>query len=231
MNKKIVFSIIFLLSTAPKNFYAAEKTKLELTHRRAQQEAKYLAELMLFNEECEKEKKELEALAAIQEELAEAIAEKEILKGNRTNSEQLNTTQVAALNKEIEALTQRIKTLQEDLAQSQANYEAQEAKYKRARNLQNKEIQRLRKAENTILNRIKEIQTATTTAQAAVIAAVGELNETKAARLKLKGGPSWTATFRLATDTDEPVDPTSIQKYSPRQALALPGAHASQSDS
>ncbi|NBP14963.1 hypothetical protein EBU95_11275, partial [bacterium] len=135
MNKKIVFSIIFLLSTAPKNFYAAEVTgakkqdsKLELTLLRAEQEATYLAALIDFNAKCEKEKKELEALAEIQKELAAAIAEKEKIQDHRETSKQLNTTQVAALNTEIDALTQRINTLQADLAQSQANYEAQEAK-------------------------------------------------------------------------------------------------------
>ena len=238
MNKKIVFSIIFLLSTAPKNFYAAEVTgakkqdlKLALTLLRAEQEATYLAALIDFNAKCEKEKKELEALAEIQKELTAAIAQKEILKANRTNSEQLNTTQVAALNKEIDALTQRIKTLQADLAQSQANYEAQEAKYKQERNKQNREITSRRKGESTCLEEIKRRQEETARAQAAVIAAGRKLNETKAARLEAKGGWSWTATFGLATDTDKPVDLSDIEAYSPKKVLALPGAHASQSDS
>lgn len=240
MNKKIVFSIMLLLSTNSHVFYAAEEKessqdaasiKLELTRLRAEQEATYLAALIAFNAICEKESKEFEALATTQKELAAAIARKEILKTKRTNSEGLYTAQVAALNKEIEALTQKINALQQALTESQANYTAAEATYKQQRNQLNKEIQKLRREESKTLNTIIQHQSETAQAQAAALAAGIELNNTKAKRLKLKGGPSWTATFGLATDTDKPVDLTGIKGYFPKKAVALPGAHESQQNS
>ncbi len=239
MNKKIVFSIMLLLSTTSHVFRAAEggpaqdfaALKLELTRLRAEQEAAYLAELKGFIATCKDENKELEALAATQKELAAAIAEKETLKTNRKNSEGLYTAQVAALNKEIEALTQKINTLQQALTESQANYETEEATYKQKRNKLNKETLRWRKEESRCLELIAELQVKTTQAQAAVIAAGAQLNATKAERLKLKGGLSWTATFGLATDTDKAVDLSTIESYSPKRAVALPGAHESQQNS